>query len=138
MLTLSIVTPDRRVVGPVKVLSATIPAGNGAMTVLPGHARLVSIVMTGPVAFEEEGGKKNYAAVSHGFVEVEEDQVTLLADTFELAHEIDVERAKRAQEKAEAELKAKQEFDDNMTKWQRKLERALIRQQVSQFLLPPH
>jgi F-type H+-transporting ATPase subunit epsilon len=138
MLTLSIVTPDRRVVGPVEVQSVTLPAANGEITVLPGHARLLSLMDTGVLAFERDAGRREYAAVSSGFVEVHNDKVTVLADTLEMAQEIDVDRARRAQTKSEERLKAKEHFEENLMKWQRKLQRSLIRQQTAEYLLPPH
>lgn len=138
MLTLSIVTPDRRIVGPVPVTSVSVPGEKGEMTVLPGHARLLSTMNTGLLAFERQDGRKEYAAVSTGFVEVSNDKVTVLAETLELAKEIDVDRARRAQAKAEEKLRAKESFEEDMQKWQRKLQRALIRQHAAEFLLPPH
>ncbi len=134
MLKLSIVTPNRRVVGPVEVNSVTLPGTLGEMTILPGHARLLSTMGTGVLSFEEKSGQKNTAAVSFGFVEVDNDKVTVLADTLELASEIDVDRAKKAQEKAEERLKAKETFEQDMVKWQRKLERAQLRQNLKSNL----
>lgn len=138
MLTLSIVTPDRRVVGPVSVQSVTLPGAKGEMTILPGHARLLSTMDIGVLVFERDGGKKEFAAVSEGFVEVNTDKVTVLAETLELAHEIDVDRARRAQTLAEEKLKAKEHFEEGMEAWQKKLQRAMIRLQAAEFLLPPH
>ncbi|MBI3556382.1 MAG: ATP synthase F1 subunit epsilon [Deltaproteobacteria bacterium] len=138
MLTLSIVTPERRVVGPIPVESVPVPGAQGAMPVLPGHARLLSTVDTGILIFEREGGRKEIAAISSGFVEVHNDRVIILAETLELSQEIDVDRARRAAVKAQERLHAKEDFDANMAKWQRKLQRALIRQQAAEYLLPPH
>ncbi len=138
MLNLVIVTPNRRVVGPIPAVSITVPGTKGEMTILPGHARLVSTMDTGIVIFERENGKKEFGVVSSGFVEVHNDKVVVLAETLELAQEIDVERAKKAQIKAEEKMHAKEVFEEEMTKWQRKLQRSLVRQQVAgQYLLPP-
>ena len=137
MLSLSIVTPGRRVVGPVMVESVTIPGAKGEITVLPEHARLLSLVDTGIVTFQREGGRKEHAVVSSGFLEVSKGTVVLLAETLELAQEIDVDRAKRAKEKAEEKLRAKESFEQDMEKWQRKFERAQVRLYASEFLLPP-
>ncbi|MGE4232155.1 MAG: ATP synthase F1 subunit epsilon [Bacteriovoracia bacterium] len=134
---LTIVTPERQVVGPIPVQSATIPGIIGEMTILPGHARLLSTLGTGVLSFERENGRKEFGAVSFGFIEVHDDEIRVLAETLELAQEIDLERAKKAQEKAEAELRAKEHFEEDMVKWQRKLQRSLIRQQAA-TLLPPH
>lgn len=137
-MNLSIVTPDRRVVGPVPVTSVTVPGAHGEMTILPGHARLLSTMDTGIVVFETQDGKKEIAAVSSGFIEVSHDKVTVLAETLEMAHEIDVDRARRARDKADERLRAKESFDENMEKWQRKMQRAMIRLQAAEYLLPPH
>jgi len=138
MLSLTIVTPERRVVGPIKVQSVTVPGGKGEMTILPGHARLLSTMETGILVFEREGGKKEVAAVSAGFVDVHDDKVSVLAETLELSSEIDIDRARKAREKAEARLHAKETFENDMLKWQRKLTRATIRLHAAEYLLPPH
>jgi len=132
------VTPERRVVGPVSVKSLTAPAGKGEVTILPGHARLLTTLETGVVSFERENGEKQFAAVSFGFVEVHGDKIVMLAETLELAQEIDVDRARRALEKAQEKLKAKENFELDMVKWQRKTQRSQIRLQAANYLLPPH
>lgn len=137
MLSLSILTPDRRVVGPVSVKSVTLPGTKGEMTILPGHAHMVSTLETGVVSFEEENGKKTAAALSTGYVEVKDDKVVVLAETLELAGEIDVDRARRAKEKSEEKLRAKDMFEQDMIKWQRKTERASVRLYAAEYLLPP-
>jgi len=56
-----------------------------------------------------EGGSEK-AAVHGGFIEVSDDHVKILSDLAEMASTIDVERARRAQEKAQA---AAQNGDDD-------------------------
>ena len=131
LLTVSIVTPGRRVVGPVSVRRITLPGGKGEMTILPGHARLLSTLETGILSFEQDNQKVTHAAVSHGFIEINDDGVTVLADTLELPEEIDADRARKAQERAESQLRAKENFEADMVKWQRKLQRAMTRQQLA-------
>ena len=131
MLTLEVVTPTRRVVAPVKVKSVTVPGSMGEMTILPGHARLVSTMDTGALRYETEGGQHMAASLSTGFVEVRADKVSVLADTLELAREIDVERARRAQATAEERLKEKELEPDQFRKYQLKLQRSLIRQSLA-------
>ena len=139
---LTIATPERRILSSAAVKTVTVPGGQGEMPILPGHATLVSTLGTGVLVFELENGKKEVAALSRGFIRVANDEVIILADRLELSNEIDVERAKKAQIKAEEKLHAKETFDQDMIvwqeKWQEKLQRAYIRQEASQFLLPPH
>ncbi len=129
-LILEIVSPDRRVLAPVQVQSVTLPGLAGEMTVLPGHARLVSLLGTGALRYVDQGGVEHSAALSSGFVEVEADKVSVMAETLELAKEVDVERAKRAQMKAEERLKERELSPEEFNKYQLKLQRALLRQQV--------
>lgn len=142
MMKLNIATPNRRVASGVNIQSVTVPGEKGEMTILPGHAALISTLGTGVLSFIQESGKREVAALSRGFVQVNNDEIIVLADRLELAHEIDVERAKRAQAKAEEALRAKEHFEENMEAWIKKmlekLQRALIRQEAAQFLLPPH
>lgn len=131
MLTLEVVTPIRRVVSPLKVKSVTVPGIQGEMTILPGHARLVSTLDTGVLRYETESGQQMSAALSNGFLEVRNDKVSVLADTLELATEINLERARRAQAKAEDRLKEKELEPDQFRKYQLKLQRALVRQSLA-------
>jgi F-type H+-transporting ATPase subunit epsilon len=135
MLTLSIVTPERRVIGPVPVSTVTLPGAQGEITILPGHARLLTAMQTGVLVFEMETGEKNAGAVSAGFVEVYNDKITVMAETLELAHEIDLDRAQKAKEQAEDRLKAQESFlQDEGVKWQRKLDRAIARISAAHLL----
>lgn len=138
-LKFKIVTPNRRTVGPLSVKSVSLPGSRGEITILPGHAKLLSVVETGVVAFETSEGKKDFAAVSSGFVEVANDLIVLMADTLEMAKDIDLDRATRAQAKAEAALREHVRQDMDIERWtekqQRKLQRAVIRQQAASYLL---
>lgn len=130
MLTIDIVTVDRRVVGPIQARSITVPGELGEMTILPGHAHLVSTLETGVVKYQDATGKVSAAALSSGFVEVGDDRVRVLADTLEMGHEIDLERARRAQSRAEDRLKEKDLTPESFKKHQLKLARSLARQKV--------
>ena len=70
-------------------------------------------------------------AVNWGYVEVEEDKVTVLVETAEPADEIDLERAKAALGRAEEALKKLTPEDKDFLVMQAALERALIRIQVA-------
>src|SRR5213593_4629867 len=99
---LTIVTPERAVVNEA-VDELEIPGSDGYFGVLPGHAPLFSELKIGEVGYRK-GNQWSYLAVAWGFVEVLPDQVRILAESAERAHEIDVERAKRAKERAEQHL----------------------------------
>jgi F-type H+-transporting ATPase subunit epsilon len=99
---LEIVTPEKRVVD-TAATEVQIPGKNGYLGILPGHAPLITELSVGEVSFHAEGGKQRLA-VAWGFAEVLPDKVTILAETAERPSEIDVERARKAKERAEQRL----------------------------------
>lgn len=101
-LALKIVTPYRLLVR-TQAEEVYLPGACGQMGVLPGHAPLVSALGIGELHYRDNGGEHRMA-VAGGFVEVEADEITVLAETGELAEEIDRARAKAAKERAERAL----------------------------------
>jgi F-type H+-transporting ATPase subunit epsilon len=99
---LEIVTPEKKVVD-TAATEAQIPGKNGYLGVLPGHAPLITELSVGEVTFRD-GGQEQRLAVAWGFAEVLPDKVTILAETAERPGEIDVERARKAKQRAEQRL----------------------------------
>jgi F-type H+-transporting ATPase subunit epsilon len=124
---LTIVTPERAVVQE-RVDELEIPGRDGYFGVLPGHAPLFSELKIGEVGYRKDN-QWTYLAVAWGFVEVLPDQVRILAESAERAQEIDVERAKRAKDRAEERL-VRTGDDIDYDRARIALERALIRIQV--------
>ncbi len=108
---LQVVTPKEREVD-LDVDSVTLPGSLGEMTILPGHTALVSNLDVGVLAYEVNG-TTTLVAISCGFVEVLDDQVTVLSETCEEKNEIDVERAQRAYGRAQERM-AKAVSDDRI------------------------
>ncbi len=103
MLNLEIITPEKTVVkDEVDVVEAT--GAQGEFGLMPGHTQFLTALAIGEIRYTKNG-VTTYLASSGGFAEVVDDKVTLLVDTAEAATEIDVERAKKAMERAEALLK---------------------------------
>jgi F-type H+-transporting ATPase subunit epsilon len=105
-----IVTPERVVLKEL-VCQVTIPTTEGEITVLPGHIPLVSILKPGVIEVKREDGQTEVMSVSGGFLEVLADKVVILADTAELAHELDEARIDEARKRAE-EMKHWQDIDE--------------------------
>ena len=101
-LTLQIVTPEREVVS-LDVDEVVLPSQNGSMGVLAGHAPLLALLETGAVEYRD-GSDRKLAAVCGGFAEIQRAGVKILANTCELAEEIDVDRAKRSEERGKSEM----------------------------------
>ena len=103
-LPLRIVTPEK-VAWEGEVDSLTVPAWDGGLGILPGHAPLLAQMREGVVHIREKG-EERLLAVSGGFVEVLNGRASLFAETAELAEEIDAERARQSAEQAKTSLKA--------------------------------
>jgi F-type H+-transporting ATPase subunit epsilon len=99
-----IVTPDRQVVKDVAE-EMQIPGRDGYLGILPGHAPLITELAVGEISYRNAGDTR-FLAVAWGFAEVLPDKVTILAETAERPEEIDVERARKAKERAEDHLKS--------------------------------
>ena len=93
-LQLEVVTPERRLLSE-QVNSVTIPGRGGEMGILPGHAPLISELQTGVLSYDEDGATFQLH-VSGGFVEVNDDRVSVLAEVAERPDEIDAARARLA------------------------------------------
>ena len=96
---LEVATPERLIVEEL-VTEAQIPARDGYIGVLAGHAPLVAELKTGVLSYVAEG-RTRYLAIHCGFVEVLPDHVRVLANVGERAEEIDVARAQRDLEHAQ-------------------------------------
>src|SRR5947209_8656081 len=125
---LTIVSPERSLVHE-QVDELQIPGAAGYFGVLPGHAPLFSELKIGEVGYRQ-GDRWFFVSVAWGFAEVQSNQVRILAETAERAHEIDLERATRAKERAEQRI-AKGGQDIDYGRAVAALERAMIRIQVA-------
>ncbi len=99
---LEIVTPEKKVVD-TAAEEVQIPGKNGYLGILPGHAPLITELAVGEITFRENSTDQRLA-VAWGFAEVLPNKVTILAETAERPAEIDVERARKAKERAEQRL----------------------------------
>ncbi len=99
---LEIVTPEKKVVE-TAAEEVQIPGKNGYLGVLPGHAPLITELSVGEITFRENSTQQRLA-VAWGFAEVLPNKVTILAETAERPGEIDVDRARKAKERAEQRL----------------------------------
>ena len=128
---LKIVTPDGlKFDGQAQELIVRTTTGD--LGILAGHTNCVAPLGMGQALIVAEG-QKRYGACIGGMVSVVDGQVSLVPTTFEWAEEIDVQRAARAEERAQAVLKNKQSTDRDIRLAQAKLKRALVRKSVSEL-----
>lgn len=128
-LQLEVVTPERRVLSE-RVNSVTVPGRNGEMQILPGHAALISELKTGVLAYNQDGTTQQLH-VSGGFVEVSDDRVSVLAEIAERPEEIDAARARLARDHTEKQLSAWSGTEEDFEKARVKLERSMVRLQLT-------
>ena len=128
-LLLEVVTPDRLVLS-TQAEVVVCPGVEGQFGVLPGHIPFLSALEIGEMYYKA-GGKTEYLAVSGGFAEVTGEKVTIVAESAEVGREIDVERAKRAQERAEKRLAAAKTENIDWARAEAAMRRSLMRMKVA-------
>jgi F-type H+-transporting ATPase subunit epsilon len=129
-LQLEVVTPDRLVLS--EAVDIVMAIGSlGEFGILPNHVPFLSPLMAGELRYRKEN-QLDYMVVTGGFVEVSQNKVTVLAEAAEKAREIDLDRAKRAKDRAEKRLAlAKSEAIDYI-RAEAALRRALLRLKVAE------
>ncbi len=99
---LEIVTPDRMVLSE-EVEYVGAPGVEGEFGIMANHIAFLSALGIGNLYYKQDG-KYFYVFVSGGFAEVSNNKMTVLAEVAEIASEIDVDRAAKAQGKAKSRL----------------------------------
>jgi len=125
---LKVATPERLVFSG-RARSIIAPGSEGYLGVLAHHAPLVATLGVGDLTVFGEDGRENHIAVHRGVLEVSGNVATVLADTAELASEIDEQRAQRALERARKRLQERAPGTD-LERAQLALGRALNRLRV--------
>jgi len=125
---LHIVSADRSLVNE-SVDEVEIPGADGYFGVLPGHTPLLALLGAGELWYRQ-GQEKHYLLIAFGFAEVQPDRVTILAQTAERPHEIDLARAEAAKKRAEERL-SRPTLDMDAERARIALLKSLIRIQVA-------
>ena len=128
-LQLEVVTPERRVLAE-SVDMVTVPGFGGELGILPGHTPLISRLQTGVLSYVQDG-QAQQLHVSGGFVEVNDDRVSVLAEIAERPEEIDAARARLARERLEKSMSGWTGLEEDFEKARVKLERSMVRLQLS-------
>ena len=139
MLKLEVVTPQKKALE-TEVDSVTLPGSEGELGILPDHIPLLTTLDTGIVSYTN-GSQKQTLVVHWGYAQVEGERVTILAELAESVSEIDIDRAKLAESKAR-DILSKIDMSSSdwesekkrLDKYEFKLKRALVRQQVASLL----
>lgn len=127
---LRIVTPDDLVFdGTANKL--IVRTTDGDVCILPRHINYLAPLSIGEAKVVFEDGKERMAAAAGGMLTVVDNEVSVIATTFEWADEIDVARAERAKENAEQLMRDYKEDDVQFRIAEAKLKRAIARIQAT-------
>ena len=127
---LEIVTPERLVYED-EVDSVNLPGIEGELGILPHHAPLLSILGVGELRIRKGGAEESFAIVG-GFVQVRPDKVVVMAETADLAAEIDLEKAQEARREAERALETGYSEGADLSAARAALQTALMRIRVAE------
>ncbi len=102
-LEVAVVSAERSIwSGSAKSVVAKTPEGD--VGILRGHEPMLALLVEAPLRIELEDGSKILVAVHGGFFSVDSDKVNVIAESAELAQDIDIERAKAALVRAQAHI----------------------------------
>jgi F-type H+-transporting ATPase subunit epsilon len=127
---LEIVTPERLAFSG-EVDAVVVPGSEGELGVLPHHAPLVSTLGVGELRYRKGGEEESFAIVG-GFLQVRPDRVVVMAETADMASEIDLEKAQAAKREAEKTLESGPHDGADLAVARAELQQALLRIRVAE------
>ncbi|HVK60195.1 MAG TPA: ATP synthase F1 subunit epsilon [Bdellovibrionales bacterium] len=132
MFTLTLVTPEKKIVAGSEIEEVFVPAHRGELNILPGHAPLMTTLETGVLKYRLKGESTlHYVAISWGYAQVNPTGVNVLAETAERAEDIDLKRVDEALKNAQSTL-ASDQTPESIEKYRLKIARANVRKSVAQ------
>ena len=126
---LELVTPEKTLYSQ-DVEEVILPTSSGQITILADHEPLITQLVVGEIIVKKNG-EQDYLATYGGFIEVADNQVRVLADLAEHAHEINELEVAEAKKRAETAMKEKRSTAE-YAQAAAEMERALAREKVAQ------
>ena len=123
-LKLNILTPSKVVIDQ-EVQSVFTESYNGKVEFLANHAPIILSTITGVTEYLDIAGQRKKLFTSKGIINLKNNELVLCCDAAEYPEEIDLERARRAKERAEKRLQDKSKID--VARAEAALNKALIR-----------
>jgi len=124
-LNLEIITPEKPIFKD-QIEAVTIPGTLGSFQILKDHTPIISSFEVGIIKVKKAAAE-TYYTTSGGTVEVNHNNVLVLADSIEKVDDIDIDRAEQAKKRADERLKRKHEADVDEARAKAALNRALNR-----------
>ena len=131
MMDLQIITPEK-VVYEGEISELYIKTADGPLGIFPHHINLFSKLVPGELKIKISG-REEFMALTSGFMEINNNKITVLADYAVPAEEIQIEKAMEAKKRAEEILKKKESQMDEreFAAAQAELAKAIIELQVA-------
>jgi F-type H+-transporting ATPase subunit epsilon len=129
---LTIITPEKTVLKE-EIDELLVPTANGQIGILPHHINLVTQITSGEMIIKYNK-KERFYAITGGFIEVNKENIIVLADYAEHAQDIDTSKAHEAQKRAEEILSKKREIlsREEIIQLEAELRRSLLQQHIAQ------
>jgi F-type H+-transporting ATPase subunit epsilon len=127
---LEIVTPEKLVYRD-DVDTVVLPGSEGELGILPHHTPLISTLGMGELRIRKGDLEEVYAVIG-GFVQVRPDKVVVLAETADLASDIDLEKAHEARQSAEHALEIGLVEEADLATARAALQAALVRMRIAE------
>jgi F-type H+-transporting ATPase subunit epsilon len=129
---LSIVTPQKAIYDG-DISSLTAPTATGEITILPEHINLLTQLVPGELTIKSDKTTQ-YMGITGGFLELNNDSITILADFAVPSEHVAVEKVIEAQQRAEELKKRMQEnlSEEDMAIAAGELRRSLMELHVAQ------
>jgi len=124
-LNLEIITPEKPIFKD-QIEAVTIPGTLGSFQILKNHAPIISSFEIGIIKVKK-ASEETFYTTSGGTIEVNKNQVLVLADSIEKITDINVDRAELAKKRAEERLQKKHEDKIDEARAKAALNRALNR-----------
>lgn len=104
-LFLSIITPEK-VIYEDQIDEVIVPTENGEIAILPNHINLLTKINPGEMIIKK-GASQEYIAITGGFLEVQSNKISILAEYAIKAQNIEIARAMEAKKRAEKVMSEK-------------------------------
>ena len=127
---LEIVTPERLAYSD-QVDMVIAPGVEGELGILPHHAPLITTLGVGELRIKKGGSEESFAIIG-GFLQVRPDKVVVMAETADLASDIDLAKAEEARKEAERALSEGFDEPADLARARASLQRALLRIRVAE------
>lgn len=124
-LDVEIVTPTR-ILLQAQVDELNLPGELGYLGILPGHTAFLTTLGQGELMYRQ-GERRQYLSIFWGYMEVNNDKVTILAEVAESLEEIDRARVEAARDRAEERLRRFEDDTIDRERARAALERAMVR-----------